>query len=134
MKVVFVSHFYPRCKRDYYLSRSRTGLSSAADAHQYAIALGLRDVCEDFEVINIPAVSHYPIRYKDLYQKSEIIYENGLIIHNVGYNNLIEYQLLSRCINTRKELDKILVSTDDDIYIVLYGINYAINKAVVDIK
>ena len=134
MRVIFVSHLYPRCKRDYYLSRSKAGLSSAADAHQYAIALGLREVCDDFYIVNVPAVSHYPIRYKDLYQKFEVIYENGLTIHNVGYNNLIEYQLISRCVNTRKVLDKLIANSDDDVYIVLYGINIAINKAVVDIK
>ena len=125
---------YPRCRRDYYLQRSKIGLSSAADAHQYAIALGLNSVCENFEIVNVPAVSHFPIRYRDFKQSSEYLEENGLKIHNVGYNNLIEYQLISRCINTRDTLEKVVRNSNEPLYIVLYGINFAINKAAVDIK
>ncbi len=134
MKVIFLSHLYPRCKRDYYLSRSRAGLSSAADAHQYAIALGLNSCCDNLEIVNLPAVSYFPIRYRALYQKSEYIEENGLKIHNVGYNNLPEYQFVSRCINARRVLNRIVKSCKEPVYIVVYGINFAINKAAVDIK
>ena len=134
MKIILLSHFYPRCKRDYYLSRSRAGLSAAADAHQYAIALGLQSCSDSFEIVNLPAVSHFPIRYKDICQKSEDIEENGLKIHNVGYNNIIEYQFVSRCVNAKRALDRIIKNSEEPIYIVVYGINFAINKAAVDIK
>lgn len=134
MKVIMLSHFYPRCRRDYYMRKSRTGLSAAADAHQYAIALGLNSCCKDFEIVNLPAVSHFPIRYKDLYQVSEYIEENGLKIQNVGYNNIPEYQFVSRCVNARKALDRIVKNCSDTVYIVVYGINFAINKAAVEIK
>ena len=134
MKVIFLSHFYPRCKRDYYMSRSRTGLSFAADAHQYAIALGLNSCCNSLEIVNLPAVSHFPIRYKDICQHSEFIEENGLRIYNVGYNNIIEYQFVSRCLNARRVLNKLVKESDESVYIVVYGINFAINKAAIDIK
>lgn len=134
MKVIFLSHFYPRSRRDYYFSRSKTGLSAAADAHQYALALGLSRVCDNLEIVNLPAVSHFPIRYKDLSQKREEINENGLHIINVGYNNLIEYQHISRTISAKKELEKIVRETEEPIYILEYGINFAIVKAAVDLK
>lgn len=134
MKVILLSHFYPRCNRDYYLSRSRAGLSSAADAHQYAIALGLNSCCDGFEIVNLPAVSHFPIRYKDISQKTEYIEENGLKIHNVGYNNIIEYQFVSRCLNARRTLDRLIKNCEEPVYVVVYGINFAINKAAIDIK
>lgn len=134
MKVIFLSHFYPRCRKDYYFKMSRTGLSAAADAHQYALALGLNEVCPNFEIVNLPAVSHFPVRYKEIRQKTETINENGLTIHNEGYNNIIGYQLYSRCISARNALDKIIKSTQDLVYIVEYGINTAIVKAAVDIK
>lgn len=134
MKVILLSHFYPRSKRDYYFSRSKTGLSAAADAHQYALALGLNKVCDNLEIVNLPAVSHFPIRYKDLRQKREEFNENGLRIVNVGYNNLIEYQHISRTVSAKKELEKIVHKTDEPIYILEYGINFAIVKAAVDLK
>ncbi len=134
MKVIFLSHFYPRSRRDYYFSRSKTGLSAAADAHQYALALGLNKVCDDFDIVNLPAVSHYPIRYKDVRQHREEICENGLQIINVGYNNIIEYQHISRSISAKRELERIIKETKGPVYILEYGINYAIVKAAVDLK
>lgn len=134
MKVILLSHLYPKSKKEYYLKRSKCGLSAAADAHQYAIALGLNEVCIDFEIVNLPAVSHYPLRYKDPWLFSEYIEENGLRIHNVGYNNFPEYQFYSRYINAIHKLDKVIKETSDQVYIVVYGINFAIIKAAVDIK
>lgn len=134
MKVVFLSHFYPNSKKDYYMKRSRCGLSAAADAHQYAIALGLNAYCDSFEIVNLPAVSHFPLRYKDPWLASSYIEENGLKIHNVGYCTLPEYQFVSRCINARKKLEQIVSCYPEVVYIVVYGINFGINKAAIDIK
>ncbi len=134
MRVIFLSHLYPKSKKDYYMKRSRCGLSAAADAHQYAIALGLNACCGDFELVNLPAVSHFPVRYKDPWLKSSYIEENGLRIHNVGYCTLPEYQFVSRCINARKKLEQIVSQSSEFFYIVVYGINFGINKAAIDIK
>ena len=134
MKVILLSNLYPKSKNNHYMKRSRCGLSAAADAHQYAIALGLSEVCNDFEIVNLPAVSHFPLRYKDPWLYSEYIEENGLRIHNVGYNNIPEYQFYSRCINARRTLDKIVKKTTSQVYIVVYEVNIAAIKAAVDIK
>lgn len=134
MRIIFLTHFYPRSKRSFYFDNSRTGLSAAADAHQYALALGLNEVCKDLEIVNLPAVSHFPIRYKSISNKEELIKENGLSIHNVGYNNLFEYQHVSRTINAKKILDEKIKNTEVPIHLLVYGINFAILKAAVDIK
>ena len=134
MKVVFLSNFYPRCRRDYYLSRSKSGLASAADAHQYAIALGLRDACEDFEIVNSPSIFPYPIHYMDKSIPSEIIEENGLVINNVGSSTIMEYQFVSRYKNVYAELEKIVRNTNDEVYIVVYAVNNSLMKAATKIK
>lgn len=121
MKVVFFSNFYPRCKRDYYFSRSKAGLASAADAHQYAIAQGLKSCCDSFDIINLPAVGHFPLRYKDLLQRTEVLEENGLIIHNIGTCNIIFYQFLSCYKNSKKALKSIIGSTKEITYLVVYA-------------
>ena len=134
MKIIFLSNFYPRKKREEYLNYSKIGLSAAADAHQYAIALGLRKICEDFTIINLPAISHYPLRYKKPFIKSEIIEENGLTINNIGSCNIIEYQYISRYIHATKALKNILINTKDQVYIIVYATNIAFLKAATVIK
>ena len=134
MKVVFLSNFYPRCKRDYYLSRSRVGLASAADAHQYAIAQGLNLCCDSFEIINLPSVSHYPLRYKDISQQTEVIEENTITIHNIGSCNLLFYQFLSRYKNSKKALRDIVDKGKDITYIVVYATNLAFLRAATEMR
>ena len=134
MKVVFFSNFYPRCKRDYYLYRSKAGLASAADAHQYAIAQGLNSCCDNFEIINLPSVCHYPLRYKDISQQTEKIEENGLTIHNIGYCNFIFSLFLSRYKNAKKALREIVYTEKDITYIVVYATNLAFLRAATEIR
>lgn len=134
MKVVFLSNFYPRCRRDHYLSRSKSGLAFAADAHQYAIALGLHDVCTDFEIVNSPSIFPYPIHYMDKSIPSEVIKENGLIINNVGSSTIVEYQFISRYKSVYAELKKIVNKTEDEVYIVVYAVNNSLMKAATKIK
>lgn len=135
MKVVFLSNFYPRCKRDYYLSRSKSGLASAADAHQYAIARGLSMVTTNLTIVNLPAVFSFPHRYKDFRIKSQIIHENGLEIQNIGSCNLVFYQFLSRYKNAKKALTRIVKETKDIIiYIVVYATNPAFLRAATEIR
>ena len=58
MKIIFLSHFYPRCRRDEYFSKSKVGLAAAADVHQYAIALGLNTICDDFEIVTVHGLGY----------------------------------------------------------------------------
>lgn len=134
MKVVFLSNFYPRCKRDYYLSRSRTGLASAADVHQYAIAQGLNSCCDTFEIVNLPSISHFPLRFKDFSQQTEEIEENGLFIHNIGSCNLVFYQFLSRYSKSKKALKKIVEKEKDITYIIVYATNLAFLRCATEIR
>ena len=134
MKVVFYSNFYPRCKRDYYLSRSRVGLASAADAHQYAIAQGLKSCCDSFEIINLPSVSHFPLRYKDISQQSELIEENGLLIHNIGICNIIFYQFLSCYYNSKKALKYIIEREKEITYVVVYATTLPFLRAATELR
>lgn len=96
MKLIFFSKFYPRKLRKQYLELSRSGLAAAVDAHQYALAQGLSKVCNNFEIVNLPALFPYPIRYKRLCEKKTQIEENGLNIQNVGFCNLAFFQNYSR--------------------------------------
>lgn len=134
MKVVFLSHFYPRCRREEYLYKSKVGLAAAADAHQYAIALGLNSVCNDLEIVNVPALFYYPFRYKNMSIPDEIIKENGLTIHNVGYNLLMEYTFISQYKKTKAVLESIISESTDDVYIVVYGIRSQAMRASFEIK
>lgn len=134
MKIVFLSNFYPRTRRDLYLKRSKFGLASAADAHQYALALGLSTVCSNFSIINSPAIFPFPFRYKDITIPSEIIKESGLTINNVGFSTLFEYQFYSRYRNVYKSLRREIMSAKDVTYIIVYATNVSLLKAAVRIK
>lgn len=135
MKVIFLSHLYPRTRRDEYLKNSKAGLAAAADAHQYAIALGLNEVCDDFTIVNVPALFYYPFRYKKCRIPNEVIKENGLTIHNVGYNLLMEYTFISQYRGMVSTLKRIIKETDDsDIYIVVYGIKAPALRAALRMK
>ena len=134
MKVVFLSKFYPRSLRSYYLENSKAGLAFAADAHQYALASGLNNICPDFEIVNLPAVFPYPTRYRKIKENSSEIEEDGLKIHNVGFNNLLVIQHWSRYYRAKKKLKEIVDNTDDTLYIVIYSTSLYSLRAATEIK
>lgn len=134
MKIIFLSNFYPRSRRDFYLRRSRSGLASAADAHQYALALGLNAVSENFRIINSPAIFPFPFHYKDRSLPNEVIEENGLIIHNIGFSTILEYQFYSRYFNLYSKLLKEVSISNSDVYIIVYATNVSFLKAATKIK
>lgn len=134
MNVVFLSNFYPRCKRDYYLSRSKSGLAAAADAHQYAIAQGLKSANRSLQIINLPSVFPFPHRNKDLFVVDEEIQENGLVIHNVGSCNLAFYQYISRYHHSKAALKKVVEENSDITYIVVYATNLAFLRAATEVR
>ena len=130
MRIVFLSSFYPRKIRELYLSNSRAGLSAAADAHQYAIALGLRKHCDNLDIINLPAVFPYPHRNKLPFVKKEIIEENGLTIHDLWGFNLYGIQPFVRFHQAKKAIEEIATSTNDIVYVIVYGTeSYALRSA-----
>ncbi len=134
MKLIYLSHFYPKSRIDYYLSKSRAGLAAAADAHQYAIALGLNEYSTDLEIINVPALFYFPLRYKKFRHKGEYIEENGLTIHNLSFNLMMEYTFISQYRNTKRKLLDIVRNSKDDIYIIVYGIKQQLMHAAIDVK
>lgn len=134
MKVVFLSKFYPRSLRSYYLENSKAGLAFAADAHQYALTCGLNKACPCFEIVNLPAVFPFPTRYRKFREPSSEIEENGLRIHNVGFNNLLFIQHWSRYFQAKKQLKRIVNSTDDSVYIVVYSTSLYSLRAATEIK
>jgi glycosyltransferase involved in cell wall biosynthesis len=121
MKIIFLSKFYPRVKRDEYLKKSKVGLASAADAHQYSLALGLNSVCEDLKIVNLPAIYPYPFRFKSLFLKTETIFENNLRIKNIGSCNLQFVQPLSQYYNLKYELKRIIENTNEIVYLLVYA-------------
>ncbi len=130
MRVVFLSSLYPRKNREAYLKDSRAGLSAAADAHQYAIALGLRKHCNQFDIVNLPAVFPFPHRNKQLFIKEEMIEENGLQINNLWGCNLYGFQPLVRYFQARKAIEAIARRTNELVYVIVYGTeSYALRSA-----
>ncbi len=134
MKLIYLTHFYPKSRIDYYLSNSRAGLAAAADAHQYAIALGLSEYADEIEIVNVPALFYFPLRYKKFRHKGEYIEENGLKIHNLSFNLMMEYTFISQYRHTKRKLLDIVKNTNDNIYIIVYGIKQQLMHAAVDVK
>lgn len=134
MKIVFLSKFYPRSLRSYYLNNSKAGLAFAADAHQYALACGLGRACNNFEIVNLPAIFPFPTRYRKMTEKSSDIEENGMRIHNVGFNNLLVIQHWSRYFQAKKKLKEIAKKTDEELYIVIYSTSLYSLRAATEIK
>lgn len=134
MKVVFYSKFYPHQNRDEYMKNSRAGLAFAADAHQYAIALGLNSVCREFDIINVPALYPFPLRYKKMYINGGIINENGLKINNIPYFNVKFFQGISRYIQSKSELEKMIHSSSEIVYILVYATSLPTLKCATDLR
>lgn len=134
MKIIFLSKFYPRCLRNEYFNNSKSGLAAAADAHQYALALGFSKVCDNFEIVNLPALFPFPTRYKRMIERDKEILENGLRIHNLGFCNMIFLQNLSRYWHAKLCLGKVVEEETEICWIVIYSTNSAFLKSATKVK
>lgn len=134
MKLVFLTHLYPKTRIKEYIDNSKAGLASAADAHQYAIALGLNEQPCDLVLVNAPALFYYPLRYKKFHHKGEYIEENGLKIYNLSFSLIMEYTFISQYKSAKKALLQIVRESDEPVYIIVYGIKQQLMHAAVDVK
>lgn len=133
MKIVYLSTFLPRDKKDFYSSKMHNYNFNSADAFSYSVFNGLADnLKSDLEVINIPPLGAYPRYNSLLYSKCHESIDNGITIRTIANSNIYIYQYYSIYRNTFKELMKL--DKSKDITLLIYSINVPVVKAAINYR
>lgn len=120
---------------------SKGPIQYAADGLQKSILMGLAESKVDCEILNLPFVGSFPLRYKFARigdSEFKFSYKDFEIKgYNIGFENLILYKLYSRYICLRQKLEWMLeneYSDGKDIVLMIYSIHTPFLKASVDVK
>lgn len=132
-KIIYLSTFLPRDKKNYYASKMHNFNFNSADAFSYSVFCGLVDnLSTEFQVINIPPLGAYP-RYNSLiYSCSYKCTDNGVKINSIANSNMYVYQYFSVYKNTLKGLKQLDVK--DNHTLLIYSINIPVVKAAINYR
>ena len=72
MKILFVTGIYPRESEEQLRKFSGNRLQNAANAFQWSVIDGLVETECDFEVVSLPFLPSYPMRYKRFFTPSAL--------------------------------------------------------------
>ncbi|WP_439504240.1 glycosyltransferase [Sediminibacterium sp.] len=133
MKIIFLTGLFPENIREDIHKKSKGVVQYAADSLQWAIVEGLDSQTDNLQILNLPYIGSYPLRYKDLKIKSfKFSHKSGSNDLNVGFINLPIYKLISRYYNLKKVLNSVI--QDGSETILIYAIHTPFIKATVELK
>ena len=96
MKILFVTGIYPRESEEQLRKFSGNRLQNAANAFQWSVIDGLVETECDFEVVSLPFLPSYPMRYKRFFTPSaDITYQGERIGSMLSYCSLVGVKYLS---------------------------------------
>lgn len=138
MKILFVSSLYPQEIREILYKNSHGILQMASDNFQWAVVAGLEENDVSYEVVSLPSLPAYPIRYKHLFTPTgDIIYKKKYIGRMESFCNLVVYKTssiqlaLKRYIRSWVERNYV---NNEKLVILTYTPYHPYIKAVRDIK
>lgn len=140
MKIALLFGLFPKDNYDVIIKNSKGVIQFAADALQKALVEGLSYFSSNINIINLPYIGSYPMRYLKFWSpKSEFKYVNdaGMCIYgtNVRFCNLCGYKLFSRFINAYNELKSWSEKNkEEEKIVVIYAIHTPFIKACVKLK
>lgn len=124
MKIIFLGGLFPDSFRETLLRNSRGVVQNAADALQRAFVSGFAAISE-LTVVNLPFVGSFPHRYKSpCLPTFHFRLSRAHDAINVGFINLPLIKLISRYINARRHLARIIPKDGSEHYwIVVYSLH-----------
>lgn len=141
MKLIILMGIFPDNQYDTIISNSKGVIQYAADALQKSFLEGLISTSNnlDLEIINLPYIGSFPRRYTKLFSKDykfQFESKNGHIVQgeNIKFCNLAGYKHISRYIHTKKKLNSICSSTEDNVVCIIYAIHSPFLLAALDVK
>ena len=136
MKILFVTGVYARESEELLRSLSGNRLQNAANAFQWSVVDGLVKTGCDFEVVSLPFLPSYPMRYKRLYTPSvDITYQDECIGYMLSYCSLVcakYFSIKQRLCSYVRKWVKENESDISELVVLIYGLNPAYVEAVVD--
>lgn len=133
-KIIYLSTFLPRDKKNYYASKMHNYNFNSADAFSFSVFSGLSKITDiNLSVVNVPPLGAFP-RFNSLFYSSAC-YEKvqEINIHSIANCNLIAYQYYSVYRNTLKTLKNVVNASDENCFVV-YSINVPVLKAVINYR
>lgn len=138
MKILFLGSFFPVGLENRIRNKSRGPIANANNALQWSYIIGLKQYCPSLEVITLPQIGAFPIRYKNLFFKTKISkfsIGNNISGYCINFFNLIGFKHLDRYIQTKLIVSKLInQSTDNEIVIIVYDLHAPFINAVKKIK
>ena len=105
----FLGCLFEKKNEEYYLSKSKHGLSNAANHFQWNLINGLNEnLQEPVKIVNALPVGTFPLQYEDLLLKDRTWSYCGAVHHEIGCINLPfikQYQRFKRCQRLLKKTD-----------------------------
>ena len=142
MKISLLFGTFPSEIYQQIIDYSKGPIQYAADALQKAYIKGFACSNTDTQVINLPYIGSYPLRYKKLYSPSNAVYtiktskyNTQISIYNTCFCNLMGYKMASRYINAYFALKHWCEKYPDELKVlIIYAIHTPFLKACTDIK
>ena len=136
MKILFVTGIYAHESEELLRMLSGNRLQNAANAFQWSVIDGLVETGCDFEVVSMPFLPSYPMRYKKLYTPSADIIHQGVRIGSMlSYCSLAGAKYFSIKQRLCSYVRKWIKENESDIsefVVLIYSLNPAYAEAVVD--
>lgn len=137
--VIFLGGFFPPEIYSEITTNSKGIVQNAADALQKSLISGLGSQLSNFEVLNIPYLGSYPLRYKKLFTPKEkskyLCYNTTITCTTYGYCNLTGYKYYSIYKKTKKALNLWYENnTRRKKVIIIYALFVPFLKAAVSLK
>lgn len=138
MKVFFLGSFFPIELESSIRQKSKGPIANANNALQWSYLKGLESFYPSLEVITLPQIGAFPLRYKSLLFRtklSKFIINRNTIAYCINFFNLVLIKHLHRYIKAKSILTKLLAHvTDSRILIIVYDLSAPFLNAAKKVK
>lgn len=98
MKILFICGAYPLEQNPHFIKncRGKSHIQNAPNVFQWSVIKGLMDNYADVDVVTLPFLPSFPMRYSDFYTpNSDVLFEGRKIGRMLAYCNLMGYKTIS---------------------------------------
>lgn len=132
-KIIFLGGLFPKELRNEIEQNSKGIIQYAADALQWSIIKGLKQLPIDLRVVNLPFVGSFPLRFNKFRMITSQFAIGDKKEHiNLGFINLPVYKLFSRYYQAKVSLRSLL--KQEEYTILIYSMHTPFLKAAADLK
>lgn len=132
-RIIFLGGLFPKEIKEEIENKSKGVIQNAANVLQWAIVNGLDFHTSELRLLNLPYVGSYPLRYLDFKLSSFNFSHNGKAKDiNSGFVNLSIIKIYSRYLNSKVNLNKMIVESNE--IIIIYAMHLPFLKAALEMK